>query len=321
MTLFFTIATSNYLPFAVTLLDSVKKYHPEFSFCICVTDYIPPDDFLPGSIFDRYEILQLHEIEAEEFKFITTNYNAMQLANSSKILFVNYLLKRSNVDQVFFADSDILFFNRLPEEIIRNYDIVLTPHFSTPPSIEMKRQELEVLNAGLFNGGFFKLKKSDEAQRFINWLRERAVLDCIYDFSSGHYGEQLWLNYVPLYFKNSHISLDLGLNVAYWNLHERNIDIVDDVILVNNITPLSFFHFSGWDYNNPLQISQWALYTLEMRPNFKPLLQRYHELLTSNEYEKYINKPNFYVKRKNTERSFWKRLSLTVKKLVKSGGS
>lgn len=104
----------------------------------------------------------------------------------------------------------------------------------------MKRQELEVLNAGLFNGGFFKLKKSAETDKYINWLRERSVLECIYDFKRGYYGEQLWLNFVPLYFKNAHIEQNQGLNVAYWNLHERNITLKDGVFMVNKTSPLSF---------------------------------------------------------------------------------
>jgi hypothetical protein len=305
---FFTVVTTNYLPFAVSLLDSVKKYHPEYEVCICLADYIEPATIASDSLMSKYPILQLHEIGAEEFDFITTTYNAMQLANCSKILFAEYLLNRSNTEQVIFGDSDMLFFNRLPDNLLVTSDIVLTPHFSSPPPIEMKRQELEVLNAGLINGGFFMLKKSEQTSKFIQWLRERSVKDCIYDFKSGHYGEQLWLNFVPLYFKNVLVTPQFGLNVAYWNLHERIISEKNGSFLVNGTTQLSFFHFSGWDYSNPLNISAWALFTSDKRPDIVPLLIIYKEALQKNGYEQYQAIRNFYTfNNKSQKKSFLKR--------------
>ena len=311
MTLFFTVATTNYLPFAVSLLDSVKQQHPEFELCICLTDYLTQEVIESNNLMKRYPILQLHEIEVSEFEFITTNYNPMQLANCSKVLFAKYLLQRTEIDQVIFGDSDILFFNRLPENIIHESDIIFTPHFSSPPSIEMKRQELEVLNAGLFNGGFFKLKKSSETDKFMAWLTERSVKDCIYDFRRGYYGEQLWLNFVPLYFKNTLIDKNVGLNVAYWNLHERIISLQEGKFMVNGNTYLSFFHFSGWDYNHPLNISKWTLFTSEMRPDVKPLLEEYRKVLQENEYEHYVTMPNYYTAKNNSQKkSFLKKIKL-----------
>lgn len=309
MTLFFTIATTNYLPFAVSLIDSVKQQHPEFEVCICLTDYLTPDAIAKNKLMRKYPILQLHELQAEEFGFITQKYNPMQLANSSKILFARHFLDKKEIDQVIFGDSDMLFFGPLPENVINEHEIILTPHFSSPPPIEMKRQELEVLNAGLYNGGFFKLKKSVQVDAFINWHRERSVLDCIYDFKRGYYGEQLWLNFVPLYFNNAHVEPNTGLNVAYWNLHERTISQKEGIFMVNGTTPLSFFHFSGWDYNHPLNISKWTLFTPEMRPDVKPLLLEYHKVLKANEYEHYIKMPNYYTANNQSQKkSFFKKL-------------
>jgi len=306
---FFTVVTTNYLPFAVSLLDSVKKYHPEFEVCICVADYISPDVIAKNSLMGRHPMLQLHEIEAEEFDFITTTYNSMQLAIASKILFARHFLDQDNVDQVIYADSDMLFFNRLPEHIITEHDIIFTPHFSTAPPLWMKRQELEVLNAGLINVGFYKLRKSAETDKFITWYRERSVKDCIKDFVAGYYFEQLWLNFVPLYFKDTFLDKGFGLNMAYWNLHERTLSEADGRFMVNDTIPLIFFHYSGWDYNDPLNISRWALITSAMRPDIIPVLQAYHETLQRNEYESYINLPNFYTaNNQSKKKSFFKKL-------------
>lgn len=310
MTLFFTIATTNYLPFAVSLLDSVKQHHPEFEVCIGLTDYLPEETIAKHKLMNKYPLIQLHELNAGEFDLITKKYTSMELANSAKILFAEHLLSRADVDQVIFCDSDILFFGPLPSSVITEHEIIYTPHFCSPPPIEMKRQELEVLNAGLYNGGFFKLRKSQETAALIKWFRERCVLNCISDRCNGYYYDQLWLNLVPLYFENAHIERNPGMNVAYWNLHERNISQnSDEMFTVNGTNTLSFFHFSGWDYDHPLSISKYALFNLEMRPDIKPLLLKYHQALVNNEYEHYIKMPNFYAARNNSKKKpFFKRL-------------
>jgi len=311
MTLFFTVVTTNYLPFAVSLLDSAKLFHPEFEFCICLADYLTNEEIASNDLMQKYPIVQLHEMGFEEFDFIIQNYNPMQLANCSKVLFAKHFLDQEHINQVIFCDSDTYFFGKLPSSTINNGDILITPHFTHPPDIDMKRQELEVLNAGLYNGGFFKLKKSAETDSYISWLRERSVKECIYDFKRGFYGEQLWLNLVPLYFKNVFIENSQGMNVAYWNLHEREISEVNGTFLINNVTPLSFFHYSGWDYFAPEEISKWALFTSEMRPDLKPLLIKYHAVLQANQYEHYINKPNYYTSKNNlNKKSFFNTLKL-----------
>jgi hypothetical protein len=309
MTLFFTVVTTNYLPYAVSLLDSAKLYHPEFEYCICLADYLSNDQIATNDLIKKYPILQLHELGTEEFDFITQNYNPMQLANCSKVLFARHFLNQKHIDQVIFCDSDTYFFGKLPATTLDNDAIVISPHFTHPPNIDMKRQELEVLNAGLYNGGYFKLNKSAETDSYIDWLRERSVKECIYDFKRGFYGEQLWLNLVPLYFKNVFIETNAGINVAYWNLHERQISEKDGTFFVNETTPLCFFHYSGWDYNNPIEISKWSLFTAEVRPDLKQILARYHTALKQNEYEHYIDIKNYYTSRNKTQKkSFFKNL-------------
>jgi hypothetical protein len=48
---------------------------------------------------------------------------------------------------------------------------------------------------------------------------------------------------------------DLGLNMAFWNLHERVLKKDDQGYLVNNKFRLVFFHFSSFDLKNPKSIS------------------------------------------------------------------
>lgn len=304
-TLFFTVATTSYLPFAVSLLDSVLEHHPEFEVCICLTDYLSDQDIEVYSLAKKHPLLQLHEIKAREFDFMIKEYNASELSNACKIPFAQYFFENKEIDQVIFGDSDMLFFNRLPEHILQQHEIVFTPHFTSAPPLEYKAQELEVLNAGMFNGGFFKLTRSEETNRFLNWFRSRCTPECISDRCRGIYYDQLWINFVPLYFPETHIDRDKGMNMAYWNLHERTLSKTEQSFKVNNESPLSFFHFSGWDFNNPMKVCKWSSWDAESRPDLKPLLLKYHQTLQENQYIQYIGIPNHYTAKNNSNKQSW----------------
>ncbi len=66
--------------------------------------------------------------------------------------------------------------------------------------------------------------------------------------------DQRWVDFVPSFFDH-HILKDPGYNVAYWNLHGREVFNDGDRYLVNGV-PLRFFHFSGFDARKPWLLSK-----------------------------------------------------------------
>lgn len=295
MTIFFTVATVSYLPQAITLLDSVKKFHPEYLLYIGLVDYVERPTIEQDQLLNKYNIIQLHELNSPDFDFITSTYSPSELSNCSKVLFAEFFLNQKNITRVIFSDSDMLYFNKLPEPE-QNASIIITPHYFTPPPIHFKDLELEVINAGMFNAGFFILNKSEEAATFIQWLKERCIPECVDNRCKGIYFDQTWFNFIPLYFKDSFINKNVGLNIAYWNLHERELIFKNDSYWVNTDNPLIFFHYSGWDYFAPESISKFQhRYTVEKRPDTLSIMMLYKSLLKENFYEEYINKPNYYM--------------------------
>lgn len=297
MTIFYTVATLNYLPQAITLLDSVKQYHPEFNCVVGLVDFVDNEQWEKYTLLQTYPVIQLHELNAESFSFITATYSPNELSNCSKILFAEYFFKQQDVQEVFFCDSDMLFFEKIPLAA-NERDIIITPHFISPPPLEFKTLELEVINSGLYNAGFFRLRKAENTMMFIQWLKERSIPHCVDDRCNGLYFDQTWYNFIPLYFKNVHIETNKGCNVAYWNLHERHISSAAGKYYVNEQTPLIFFHFSGWSMQYPDTISRFQhRYTIESRPDVLPLLQLYKALLQKNQYETYHQLPCHYVQK------------------------
>ena len=54
-----------------------------------------------------------------------------------------------------------------------------------------------------------------------------------------------------------HISQNSTLNLAYWNLHERNLTKVQNNFYVKN-KKMTCFHFSGYEPKNPSILSKHA---------------------------------------------------------------
>ena len=66
--------------------------------------------------------------------------------------------------------------------------------------------------------------------------------------------DQRVVDFVPAFFEPS-ILKDPGYNVAYWNLHGREVT-ADGPALRREQAPLRFFHFSGFDIRSPWLLSR-----------------------------------------------------------------
>jgi glycosyltransferase involved in cell wall biosynthesis len=90
---------------------------------------------------------------------------------------------------------------------------------------------------------------------------------------------------VPGFFKDVHILTEPGYNVAYWNLHERRVDLSADGLQVNG-QPLYFFHFSGIQLNSLDRVSKYQnRFNLGDLGETASLFHQYRELLMDAGYE------------------------------------
>ncbi|HTM18354.1 MAG TPA: hypothetical protein VL135_15690, partial [Terracidiphilus sp.] len=104
--------------------------------------------------------------------------------------------------------------------------------------------------------------------------------------------DQKWVDLAPALFPGLKILRDPGLNVAYWNLHERVISKRDERWFVNDEVPLRFFHYSSFVVTNPQAIAnRQSRFIAGSRPDLQELLDGYAESLKNNEFERYSGQP------------------------------
>jgi hypothetical protein len=122
--------------------------------------------------------------------------------------------------------------------------VLLVPHVLEPlPRDGLDPDETAILGFGMFSSGIYGVGPADGG--FIRFLKERLRRECLVDIPHMRVLDQRWLDFVPSFFRY-HVERDFGVDVAYWNLHERPLTRSDGRILAGG-TPLRSFNFSGFD--------------------------------------------------------------------------
>jgi hypothetical protein len=285
----FTICSANYLAQAITLGDSLREHGPDWKFTIVLVDD-------PGSIRDvpipRWiSILPAEDIGIPEFQAMALRYNIIELSTAIKpFCFVWFFSQDTASEQVHYVDPDMMFFND-PEPLFRGLkeaDMLLTPHhFSEIPHDNKFPRENLALNHGIYNLGYLGLRRTKSTDEMLSWWSSRLHSHCIIDLKEGYFVDQLWMNFVPIYYPGADICRHPGINIAYWNLHERTVLNDRELSYRGESWPLVLFHFSGFRPASPDRLTRADIRVgPREQPALVPMLEDYAKRLLANGYER-----------------------------------
>jgi hypothetical protein len=206
-----------------------------------------------------------------------------------KPTFLRSLLAR-NIDQVVYLDPDIVVYHELNSvfDALAEYAIVLSPHALSPNPDG--QSELMMLCSGVFNLGFVAVTKCTETDRFLSWWETRCLNFGFNDRHAGMFTDQKWVSLVPCLFDSVKILKTPGCNMAHWNLYERRLSQDRGVWMVNEYSPLEFFHFSGISVDGGEQISKHTdQYNLTNRSDLRLIFEGYRTELIQHGFRKYCS--------------------------------
>jgi len=307
----YTVCSANHLAHSKTMADSFILHHPEYTLYIVLVDSV--DGRFDLNSFKSYNILEINKLGIPDFAEFTHRYTIIELNCAVKSFAAQYLFREFSPDILLYIDSDTLIFNSL--SIVESYliesNIVLTPHYTSPLPLDgLLPRERDILRSGLYNAGFLGFRNSDETHRFLTWWSGHMQTECHYNFEEGMGVDQNWLNWVPLFFKGVTLANDQGLNVAYWNLHERKLTERDGRYWINDEYPLLFLHISGYDFTIPEQLSRHQnRHALSSFPLLQLLLNSYMEKVKSNGWNFYRTLPCAYAKPAQKSRGIMKTIN------------
>jgi hypothetical protein len=177
--------------------------------------------------------------------------------------------------------------------------VVITPHLTNPIDDDKKPGEQDMLYNGTYNLGFMAVRRCDESMRLLRWWGERCMQHGFSEGRTGLFVDQKWMNLAPGMFKDIAILRHPGINMAYWNLHERALreDGAGYVVTrpaskkayISQLTEyqpdarLSFFHFSGIVVEDPAVLSNNTdRYALADRPDLAKIFAAYKAAVIAN---------------------------------------
>lgn len=287
-TVLFTIVSCNYMAFALTVLQSVRKQHPEFSLFICLVD---EEDNITFPDMNDFHVIRVRDMGLPDFIDMRIRYDVMELNTAVKPFFIDFIYSQTNADKVIYFDPDLFLYRPLHEVIgalNSGHSAVLTPHINQPIEDDgCSPCDHSMLQAGVFNLGFIATRRTDETRRFIKWWARQLQTAAISDIRNNLFTDQRWCDLAPCFLPALKVLHHPGHNVAYWNLDQRNVERLPDHSVIVNGEPLVFFHFSGFHPRKIEDVSKHQTrFTWDnISETTRDLMKDYAKILLENDYD------------------------------------
>jgi len=284
-----TICSINYIAKALVLIDSYKIHHLDHDVYLILVDRKNESIKIDR---EHLNVIWVEDLGVKDFLKYAFTFDVIEFNTNVKPSALKIILQTH--DAVVYLDPDIKIYHPLTSvfNALETASLVVTPHSNTPVLDGHKPDDLELLKFGAFNLGFVGVSRCDEGFAFLDWWSARCLEHGFYEPQVGLGVDQKWVGLAPCFFPKMQVLHDEGLNVAFWNLHERTFTKSEEIWLVNSKTPLKFIHFSSFSASNPDAIAQKQTRFLPgSRPDFNVFAREYADELLANATEKFSKVP------------------------------
>lgn len=268
-----TICAINYLPKALVLYESYLRHHPDHSFYIVLVDRKDESIHIERK---NLTVIWVEDLGVQDFLQHAFAFDVIELSTNVKPSALKYLLSRHDV--ALYIDPDIRIYAPLEPvyDALQTASVVVTPHTNLPVVDGAKPDDVDLLRFGAYNLGFVGVSRCDEGVRFLDWWSDRCLAFGYYEPQLGLAVDQKWVDLAPAFFPALRILHDAGLNVAFWNLHERHMSQREGIWWVNGNVRLRFIHFSSFDAQRPEVVAyKQNRFAPGSRPDFEQLATEY----------------------------------------------
>lgn len=288
---FFTIASRNYLAYALTLMQSVAAQYPDAPRYLILADRDEDDAALADAPFTTIAAAALALPDFDAFAF---RYTIMEFNTAIKPYAFAHLRRQHPGAGVVYLDPDILVvqpFTAVEAAFAEGALAVLTPHLLEPVDDGCQPGEREILASGTYNCGFVAIGDHADADRLIAWWADRLEFGAYADPAAGLFTDQKWIDLVPGLFPDVQVLRDAGYNLAYWNLSQRPVSRLGPHWYAGK-QRLAFVHFSGVDLERPALFSKHQnRHTQATIGKLQPLYADYLQRLAANGHAVHRSKP------------------------------
>jgi hypothetical protein len=254
-----SVATYGYLSKAIVSVESFIKHNPDCDVILFVPDLSQKKvRSVKWPVSLPVKIIGINEIEDPLVWRMHQYFNAFEFCCAAKSFLLEYALLKCDYKKAVLLDPDTVCYSSFDEvwSILDNTDMVVTPHINSPiPEDECLPDDREFVNSGFINGGFWGASKTEATKRILDWMKKKVSHLGFFIPDINLYADQTWMSCLPWFFyDNVNVCRNSGLNVAYWNLQERALSRKGKIHYCNG-HKLLFFHFSGYEEKNPVNLT------------------------------------------------------------------
>ena len=278
-----TIASRRYLALARATATSFRRHNPGIPFFLLLADR---DDGEPVDD-DTLSVIRLGELGLADLDLFAFGCAELEFSYALTPFAIRHLLARG-FDGVLFLKQETLVLDEVGSMLdgLEQHTALLTPHFLEPPRrADALQWEINVLRAGVFNGGVVAFARCPVAERFLAWWGVKTREACVLAVEDGIHYEQRWLDFLPSFMPGYGIVRDPGVNVGHWNLRERAIRVSGDRVTAQG-GPCRIFRFSGYDPDVPELVTRYDTRSrVADMGDAAVVFERYRSLLIASGHE------------------------------------
>jgi hypothetical protein len=250
-----TILSTNYLPKALALAESLRRHEDGAILRILFIDVAEHDD-LPSA--DGVECLSTASLglSRRRVREIAMSYDLVEFATAVKPLLLQKLLE--DAEQAVYLDPDTYLTAPMMELAgaleASAQGILLTPHFlGPPPASGADHTDGHLLLVGVNNLGFCAVDR--RSRPALDWWWSHLSTECLYDPLAGLFVDQKWMDIGSSHFQAASFR-HAGYNVSVANLWERPLALDGGGYRIASTGErLRLFHFHAFDSSAPEKLS------------------------------------------------------------------
>lgn len=241
MRYFCTLFDRNYTIRGLALYESLARHCEDFTLYVLCLDR-PTFDVLAALGLKSIELVSIEDLESRdgELRQARHDRSLVEFYFTCKPVLLNYLFDQNpQARRISYLDSDLYFYSDpgVMEEELAGCSVALSPHRFSARHTALKTR-------GEFNAGWLSVGAEDEGRRFVQWWRVRCLEWCRLVVEETRFGDQKYLDQVPLLFPNTRIVSNPGANLAPWNIGDVPVEVSGKGVEIAG-RPLIFFHFHG----------------------------------------------------------------------------
>ncbi|HLP18392.1 MAG TPA: hypothetical protein VK470_19185 [Bacteroidota bacterium] len=297
----FTIVAQNYYAQASTLYESIQKTNPGLDVYVFIAGKADKLDVNQSGA----RIVEISSLGIADLTDMAFKYDVTEFCTSVKPHCFIHLFETLGYEEVIYFDPDIFVYHDLAViyRMLDSADIVVTPHILFP-ELEYTGSVPEglLLFVGIFNLGFVAMKRSAVSASALQWWKVRLERLCFADKVDGLHVDQKWIDFLPVFCGSRlMISTHLGMNVSFWNLHERELKKEGGRFLVQRrngsgeTDPLVFYHFAKFDPLNAKIIHKdYKKVERATYSEYDDILAEYGKALLAHGHQEFVKIPYTY---------------------------